>query len=158
MRVDKNTSTAVLATALVFLGAYETQISFAQQPVRNEQWSVQVDNVEPGDVNLDPAFRAAIYENLLEELAKTNRFNQVFRSGDRNAVGHSALLILKTAVENYTPGSETRRAVTTLSGATKLKVRSQLCSPQGQVVWERTVGGDVRFFGSESASDAQLGA
>ncbi len=147
MRVDKNTSAAVLATALVFLGAYETQL-FAQQSVRNEQWSVQVDNVEPGDVNLDPAFRVAIYENLLEELAKTNRFNQVFRSGDRNAVGRSALLILKTAVENYTPGSETRRAVTTVSGATKLKVRSQLCSPQGQVVWERTVGGDVRFFGS----------
>jgi len=147
MRVDKNTSAAVLATALVFLGAYETQL-FAQQSVRNEQWSVQVDNVEPGDVNLDPAFRVAIYENLLDELAKTHHFKKVFRSGERNASGLSALLILKTTVENYTPGSETRRAVTTVSGATKLKVRTQLCSPQGQVIWERTVDGNVLFFGS----------
>jgi hypothetical protein len=147
MRVGNNTSAALFATALVFLGAYETQL-FAQQSGRNEQWSVQVDNVEPGDVNLDPAFRVAIYENLLEELTMTNHFNQVFRSGDRNAAGRTALLILKTTVENYTPGSETRRAVTTVSGATKLKVRTQLCSPQGQVIWERTVDGNVRLFGS----------
>src|SRR6266581_9675287 len=141
MRVDKNTSAAVLATALVFLGAYETQL-FAQQSVRNEQWSVQVDNVNPGGVNLDPAFRVAIYENLLDELAKTHHFRQVFRSGDRNAAGLSALVILKTTVENYTPGSETRRAVTTVSGATKLTVRSQLLTREGKVVFERTVNGD----------------
>ncbi len=147
MKADKNTSAVVLAAALVFLGANETQL-FAQQPVRNELWSVQVDNVDPGGVNLDPAFRVAIYENLLDELAKTHHFKQVFRSGDRNAAGLYAVVILKTTVENYTPGSETRRAVTTVSGATKLKVRSQVCSPQGQVIWERTVDGNVRFFGS----------
>src|SRR5258708_19588095 len=100
MRVDKNTAAAVLATALVFLGAYETQL-FAQQSVRNEQWSVQVDNVEPGDVNLDPAFRVAIYENLMEELAKTNPFNQLFRSANPNPLARSPLLILKTPVDNY---------------------------------------------------------
>jgi hypothetical protein len=70
----------------------------------------------------------------------------VFRSGDRNA-GGSGLLILKTTVQKYTPGSETRRAVTTVSGATKLNVRSQLCTPDGKVVVERVVNGNVRFFG-----------
>ena len=56
-------------------------------------------------------------------------------------------MILKTTVQKYTPGSETRRAVTTVSGATKLNVRSQLSTPEGQVVLERVVEGDVRFFG-----------
>jgi len=56
--------------------------------------------------------------------------------------------VLKTTVEKYTPGSETRRAVTTVSGATKLTVRSQLLTREGKVVLERTVNGDVRFFGS----------
>jgi hypothetical protein len=56
-------------------------------------------------------------------------------------------LLLKTTVQKYTPGSETRRAVTTVSGATKLNVRSQLCTPDGQVVLERIVDGNVRFFG-----------
>lgn len=97
-------------------------------------------------MNIEPAFRVAIYENLLGELAKAKQFKQVFRSGDRNASGPD-LLILKTTVQKYTPGSETRRAVTTVSGATKLNVRSQLCTREGQVVLERVVGGNVRFFG-----------
>ncbi len=109
-------------------------------------WNVQVDKIDPGDVNIEPAFRVAIYENLLEELAKTKQFKQVFRSGDRIASG-PGLLILKTTVQKYTPGSETRRAITTVSGATKLNVRSQLCTPEGQVVLERVIDGNVRFFG-----------
>jgi hypothetical protein len=111
-----------------------------------QAWSVQVEKVDPGDVNIEPAFRAAIYENLLVELAKTKQFQQVFRSGDRNASG-ADVLILKTTVQKYTPGSETRRAVTTVSGATKLEVRSQLCTREGRVVLERVVDGNVRFFG-----------
>ena len=38
--------------------------------------------------------------------------------------------------------------MTTVSGATKLTVRSQLVTREGKVVLERTVKGDVRFFGS----------
>ena len=110
-------------------------------------WSVQVDRVDPGDVGLDPSFGAAIYENLLEELAKTEQFKQVFRSGDRNANDAPGLLILKTTVQKYTPGSETRRAVTTVSGATKLNVRVQLVTRKGQIVEEHVVDGNVRFIG-----------
>ena len=112
-----------------------------------QPWSVQVDRVDPGDVGLDPSFGAAIYENLLEELTKTEQFKQVFRSGDRNANSAPGLLILKTTVQKYTPGSETRRAVTTVSGATKLNVRVQLVTREGQVVQEHVVDGNVRFIG-----------
>jgi hypothetical protein len=109
---------------------------------------VQVVQVDPGDVNLAPSFQLAIYESLLEELGKTKQFKQVLRDGDRNAAEVSDLLILKTTVQKYTAGSETRRAVTTVSGATKLNVRSQLCTRDGQVILERTVDGNVRFLGS----------
>ena len=51
-------------------------------------------------------------------------------------------------VVKYTPGSETQRAVTTVSGATKLMVRSQLITRDGKIVFDRTVQGNVRFFGS----------
>jgi hypothetical protein len=112
------------------------------------EWSVQVDRVDAGNVNIEPAFRIAIYENLLDELAKTKRFKEVLRDGERNAGGVPDLLTLKTTVEAYTPGSETRRAVTTVSGATRLKVRSQLCTREGQVVFHREIAGDVHFFGS----------
>ena len=111
-------------------------------------WSVQIDQVDPGNLDLASSFQIAIYENLVEELKKTKRFLQVFREGDLNSSEIPNLLVLKTTVEKYTPGSETRRAVTTVSGATKLSVRSQLLTREGKVVLERTVNGDVRFFGS----------
>ncbi len=84
----------------------------------------------------------------MEELKKTKQFHQVFRDGDLKASEVPKLLVLKTTVEKYKAGSETQRAVTTVSGATKLTVRSQLLTREGKVVLERTVNGDVRFFGS----------
>ena len=111
-------------------------------------WNIQVDRVDSGNMDLAYSFQIAIYENLLDELNKTKQFQQVLRDGDLRADALRNLLVLKTAVEKYTPGSETRRAVTTVSGATKLTVRSQLLTREGKVVLERTVNGDVRFFGS----------
>ena len=112
------------------------------------QWSVQVDRVEPGEIQLAYSFQAAIYESLLEELNKTHQFKQVFREGDRKAGDVPNLLVLKATVVKYTPGSETRRAVTTFSGATKLSVRIQLVTREGKTVLDQRVNGNVRFFGS----------
>lgn len=111
------------------------------------QWSVVVDQIDRGDSSITPEFNVAIYENLLLELAKTKQFSTVFRSGDRGAEDVHNLLILRTTVESFTPGSETKRAVTTVAGATKLKVRSRLCTGEGQVILERVVDGNVRFIG-----------
>ena len=104
--------------------------------------------VDPGDANISASFQIAIYESLLDELSKTKRFKQVFRDGERASSDVPDLLILRTIVEKYAAGSETQRAVTTVSGATKLTVRSQLCTHDGQIVFERTVHGEVLFMGS----------
>ena len=108
----------------------------------------RLERIDPGRVDLAHSFQVAIYENLLEELDKTKRFEYVLREGDSKASEIPDLLTLKTMVVKYTPGSETRRAVTTVSGATKLTVRSQLVTREGRIVMERTVNGNVRFFGS----------
>jgi hypothetical protein len=81
-------------------------------------------------------------------LNKTNLWKHVYREGDGSASDVSNLLVLRTTVEKYTPGSETRRAVTTVSGATKLSVWSQIVTRDGKIVFERRVNGDVRLFGS----------
>jgi hypothetical protein len=144
-----------LVALVLLLGALQLQL-FASTALTESStvgksgaktWSVQVDRVDPGDVGLEPSFGAAIYENLLEELAKTEQFKQLFRSGDRNANDVTSLLILKTTVQKYTPGSETRRAVTTVNGATKLNVRIQLVTRDGHVVLQNVVDGNVRFIG-----------
>ena len=41
------------------------------------QWTVQVKMVDPGDVNIAGSFQIAIYENLLDELSKTKKFNRI---------------------------------------------------------------------------------
>ena len=157
MKTNRRVSSILLAVVIVILAVTHPPQLPAQAAAakssggRNRstaaRWSLQVDRVNPGDVSLASSFQIAIYENLLDELSKTKRFKQVLRDGDRSASDTSDLLILKTAVQKYTPGSETRRAVTTVSGATKLTVRSQLCTPDGQIVLERTVDGNVRFLG-----------
>ncbi len=152
MTANKKDCAVVIVTLMVAtILARSPQLcaqTVAAKPAPTSAWSVQVDKVDPGDVVIEPAFQIAIYENLLVELGKTKQFKQVFRSGDRNASDVPDLLILKTTVQKYTAGSETRRAVTTVSGATKLNVRSQLCTRDGQVVVEHVIDGNVRFLGS----------
>lgn len=156
MKTGKQVSLFALAALIVALGgAYSCQAhgqavtdkSSSDQKRGNERWSIRVNKVDPGDVNLTPEFRIAIYESLLSELTKIKQFERVIRDGDTDTAAVSDLLILKTTVEKYTAGSETRRAVTTVSGATKLTVRFQLCTRDGKVVLERTVDGNVRFMG-----------
>jgi hypothetical protein len=143
---------ALMAVILALPGMLPGQTAAAKssggEATSAMRWNVQVDQVDPGNLELAYSFQIAIYENLLEELKKTTQFQQVFRDGDLKASAVPNLLVLKTTVEKYTPGSETRRAVTTVSGATKLTVRNQLLTREGRVVLERTVNGDVRFFGS----------
>jgi hypothetical protein len=151
---------ALVAIVLALPGRLAGQAASAKSPGGNgtssTRWSVQVDQVDSGNVDLAYSFQIAIYENLVVELNKTKQFQQVFRDGDVGAGEFPNLLVLKTTVEKYMPGSETRRAVTTVSGATQLTVRSQLLTREGKVVFERTVNGDVRFFGSNLRATRNL--
>jgi hypothetical protein len=151
---------ALAAVTFVFPGTLPGQTAAAKSSGGDgssaTRWSILVDQVDPGNMELSNSFQIAIYENLIEELKKTKQFQQVFRDGDLKANEVRHLLILKTTVEKYTPGSETRRAVTTVSGATKLTVRSQLATREGKVVLERTVNGEVRFFGSNMRATHNL--
>jgi hypothetical protein len=147
MKASKKSSSIVLVPATLLVLASSPSQLFAGNHPAVAQWDLRVDTVESGEVNIGSDFEVAIYENLLKELAKTKRYGRVFRDGDRNANGVHNLLILKITVESYTPGSEAKRAVTTVAGATKLKVLSKLSTQEGQVVLERFVSGNVRFFG-----------
>jgi len=145
VKTSKRTLLMVSAVAFGILAVAHPLAVSAETAAR---WSAQIAKVDAGEINLAPSFQIAIYEHLLDELSKTKQFKTVLRDGDRNASNVADLLILKTTVEKYTAGSETRRAVTTVSGATKLTVRTQLCTRDGKILLERTVNGNVRFMGS----------
>ena len=156
MKISKLNLSICLAAVLALAFAAPDRLASQTAPAKSsprdsspaKQPSVQVDRVETGEIQLAESFQVAIYESLLEELNKNHQFEHVFREGDRHAGNTPNLLILRTTVVKYTPGSETRRAVTTVSGATKLDVHSRLVTPDGSVVLDRTINGSVRFFGS----------
>jgi hypothetical protein len=151
--INRKRTRGLLITVMAVISVSSPLRLEAQRPAAENgssapQWSIQVQQVDPASVNIESSFQVAIYESLLEEIGKTKRFQHVFRDGDRNASSVPTLLVLKTKIRKYTQGSETQRAVTTVSGATKLTVLSQLCTPDGKVVLEHTVTGNVRFMGS----------
>jgi hypothetical protein len=144
--VKKNRTTLFVMTTVLLTLAPAQPVRLSAESAA--QWTVQVSKVNPGAVGLSRSFEVAIYENLLQEVSKMNRFKGVLRDGDQKAANAPDLLLLKTVVEKYTAGSETRRAVTTVTGATKLTVHTQLSTPDGKIILERTVHGNVRFMGS----------
>ena len=142
-----------LIVATVFLALFTLEgLAADQKPgstaASAPRWSVQVEELNAGGVNLDPAFQVAIYENLITELEKAKIFDNVYRSGDRKANGKEALLILKINVREFEAGSETKRAVTTVAGATKIKVEYRLQTRAGQTVTQQVVAATVRFYGN----------
>ena len=156
MKTSKRKSWFIWLAAIVAIAALPGQVLSQTAAAKSSsgssgsapQWTVQVEKVDSGHLDLAHSFQLAIYENLLEELNKTKKFKVVLREGDSKASEVPNLLILKTTVVKYAPGSETRRAVTTVSGATKLTVQSQLITRDGKIVVDRSVQGNVRFFGS----------
>jgi hypothetical protein len=110
-------------------------------------WAIQIEPVSAEEGKLPPEFAMAIYEKLILEVGKTNKFQQVFRSGDRRATDVPNLLILTTKLEKFERGNQTKRAVTTVAGATKVSVRAQLATRDSQIKMDKTAEGTVRLFG-----------
>jgi len=122
---------------LQFLGRLAARRRLRKSPGGNgtssTRWSVQVDQVDSGNLDLAYSFQVAIYENLVDELNKTKQFQQVFRDGDLRAVALPNLLVLKNKSLRNTRRAAKRGGLwTTVSGATKLTVRSQLLTREGK--------------------------
>ena len=153
MNTARTIRMAIAVASLVILFAPATgsaqekpKSAAASQPTTSD-WAVQIEPVSADEGKLPPEFAMAIYENLVDEVTKSGKFQQVFRSGDRRATDVSHLLILTAKLEKFERGSSTKRAVTTVGGATKVSVHAQLATRDSQVKLEKTVQGTVRLFG-----------
>lgn len=109
--------------------------------------AIQIEPVEIGDVNMPPEFRVAVYENLVEVVSKSGKFQHVYRSGDRAAGDVPDLVIVRMRVKGFRRGSQRTREVTTVAGATSVDLGVQITGRDGTVLVDRDVEGKVRFFG-----------
>ena len=103
--------------------------------------------VPPEDLQIPEDTRVSMYENIILQLIQTKKFQHVYRSGDRTAADEPDLVILHLIPEAFKPGSQKEREVTSVAGATSIKVKVQFSSREGKVLLEREVEGKVRFYG-----------
>ena len=134
----------MLAFSLV--GVYSLQAAPAPKQKLSAS-AIQIEVVDVGDVQIPMEFRLAIYENLLDRIRKSGKFQNVYRSGDHQAEGVKDLVTLRTKLQKFQEGSRTKREVTTVAGATKIDVNTTVAARDGQVLLDKNIEGKVRFFG-----------
>jgi hypothetical protein len=141
----KSRSVSVLLV-VAFAAVYSLQAAPAPKQKLTAS-AIQIEQVDVGDIQIPMEFRLAIYENLLDRVRKSGKFQQVYRSGDHQAEGVKDLVTLRTKLQKFQEGSRTKREVTTVAGATKIDVNTTVTAHDGQVLLDKNIEGKVRFFG-----------
>ena len=110
--------------------------------------AIQIERTNPPEGLVIPEdFRVATYENVIVQVEKTKKFQHVYRSGDRTAAEAPDLVILHLVPQAFKEGSQKKREVTTVAGATSIKVKVTFTDKDGKVLMEKDIEGKVRFFG-----------
>ena len=115
-------------------------------PAKIKAAAVQVEMIQADEIQLPAEFKVALYENLIRQLEK-RAFSPVYRDGDRRAASVVDLVILHSTVLGFKAGSERTRQVTTVAGATSIKVHCRFTRLDGTQLAEEDINGKVRFFG-----------
>ena len=97
--------------------------------------------VQSEGIKLPEEFQVALYENLIQQLKKNSGFAQILRDGDRNTRGVPDVVVMRTTVTSFKEGSERKRQVTTVAGATSMTVHCQFRDSSGKVLLERDITG-----------------
>jgi hypothetical protein len=109
--------------------------------------AIKVEMIQSDEIKLPAEFQVALYENLIRQLEKKSGFTHVYREGDRNGANVADMVVLRGTVRGFKEGSQRKREVTTVAGATSITIHCQFTDSQGKVLLERDIKGKVRFFG-----------
>jgi hypothetical protein len=147
-------SIVLVCAGLLLAGTLAAQTNPAQAnkeppppPPKHHASAILIQPVDPGDLPIPAEFRVALYEYLVEQVAKTKKFEHVYRSGNKDAAGTPDLVTLRTKAESFKKGSEKQREVTTVSGFSSIKLKLLITDHDGKVLADPDVTGSVRFFG-----------
>ena len=135
-------------TLLLMAGSLLGQAKPVPKPVPMFSASaIQIEPPDPGDVPMPAEFRMAIYESLIAHIEKTGKFRHVYRSGDKDAAAVPDLVTLRTTAQAFKKGSQKKREVTTVTGATSMTLKVNITDHAGKTILDRNVKGQVHFMG-----------
>ena len=156
-------SLAFVAVVLLFAassGSAQQTTQQAAQPApkpKIKASSIQILMVESNEVKLPLPFQLALYENMIEQVEQTKKFQHVYRDGDRAAADAPDLVVLHSNVYGFKQGSEEKRQVTTVAGATQIKVHCEFYDKSGKSFGDQDVTGNVRFLGGNLRATFDFG-
>jgi hypothetical protein len=151
-------SLAFVAVVLLFGASSGSAQQTTQQAMpKNKASSIQILMVESNEVTLPLAFQLALYENMIEQVEKTKKFEHVYRDGDHAAANAPDLVTLHSNVYGFKQGSEEKRQVLTVAGATQIKVRCEFIDKSGKSLGVQEVTGNVRFIGGNLRATLDFG-
>ena len=134
--------------SFLLAGSLMAQSSPAPAAGKLSASALQVERMDPPDNLVVPEdFRIATYENVIRAVRGTKKFPTVYRSGDTRAASESNLVVMHLIPVAFKEGSQKQREVTTVSGATSIKVKVQFTGKDGKVLMEKELEGRVRFYG-----------
>lgn len=137
---------ALLLAVSVGAGTASAQDKPAAQPKLHAS-AIQVAMVQSDEIKLPIQFQLALYEYLVDQITKTGKFQHVYRDGDKDAASASDLVVLHSNVYGFKQGSEGKRQVTTVAGATQIKVHVTFADKDGKSELSQDTTGNVRFLG-----------
>jgi hypothetical protein len=135
-----------VAFLLTALGAGPVLRAQENKPVKIKASAIKVEMIQSDEIKLPAEFQVALYEDLIQQLQKKGGL-RVYREGDRNAADAADLVVLHSTVRGFKEGSERKREVTTVAGATSITIHCVFKDKEGKALLESDVIGNVRFFG-----------
>lgn len=144
-------STLASAQSSLLPGAAEKE-----KPPKLSASAIKIEPVQSNDTRIPAEFRYAIYEHVIERLRQAGTFQKVIRSGDHSADGIPDLVTLHMNVENFEEGSQTKRELTTVLGATKIDIGTTVTARDGRTIWDKKIQGKVRFRGENLGATNDL--
>jgi hypothetical protein len=147
MKSSLRLSAALALACFVLLASGSASAQDNKKGPKLTATSIQILMVNSGEVQLPMAFQMALYENLIEQVQKSGKFQHVYRDGDKAAADATDLVVLHSDVTGFKQGSEEKRQVTTVAGATHINVHCTFSDKSGKSELEQDVTGNVYFMG-----------
>jgi hypothetical protein len=148
---------ACLLIAILLLAAANAGHAQDNTQPKLKASAIQILMFQSNEVNLPLQFQVALYENTIEQVQKSHKFEHVYRDGDQAAANEPDLVILHTNVYGFKKGSEEERQVLTVAGSTQIKVHCQFTDKTGKPELERDITGKVRFLGGNLRATYDFG-
>lgn len=110
--------------------------------------TVRVLQPEWSNIEVPPAYRALLYESLVERLQKTKGVDYVYRDGEADAQQACAAFTVALTASEYKKGSQVQRASTGpvgfFLGTTRLKFDMQITDAAGGLNYRAEIGAAAR--------------